>query len=559
MPEKDGDEGKSTKSVVNKKQKQMMGEEGYDIARDMGKVRPSKDKKDVERVQSGKQPNKETPSTKLGRSKVDLNKYFGEEGHDIARDMGRVRPSKDKKDATTMPVSDEVKKTQKVNKGPSAFERVKAKYGKSVMNVGKKKANEELDLTQVAEAFGGYIVEKSEIRKIGKKTYFYPMKGEKTAAKEVVKKFRKERKPKDLATPDVLKPMAKPADPSVDPFFDDDAEGKTKAKAAAKKDIEKEPETMDLDTFQGRQKFKEPTPKLQKKGSRTPIGTKLGDTTKGGEVKTTFDPSVIDPKFKKKKPISSDEIRAARAFKKDLKGETPLPGETEVGKSELKRTASAKIEKPEKETKKPRSATKASPAELRQTRREIERSQAAPENQVVLSPVKTMGKDGVMRNRPLPAFGSQMSDYFKQSPAGQAKLKGIDAETGKKFDMTNPKDYDKYMKVIGSSKRAKDSAKFRTQSPDSAITRTGGKITKTGSDIEKSGADEVKTPPKKQSAFARAIEKTRDFARKDPVAALATYDLGKGVLGKILNTKRLAPGVVGGTVGRRSARGGGGL
>ena len=90
MPEKDGDEGKSTKSVVNKKQKQMMGEEGYDIA----------------------------------------------------RDMGRVRPSKDKKDATTMPVSDEVKKTQKVNKGPSALEIVKKKYGKAVMNVDKKKKDE---------------------------------------------------------------------------------------------------------------------------------------------------------------------------------------------------------------------------------------------------------------------------------------------------------------------------------------------------------------------------------------------------------------------------------
>jgi len=103
MPDKEGadDEKKSTKSVVNKKQKQMMGEEGYDIARDMGKV----------------------------------------------------KPSKDKKDATTMPVSDEVKKTQKVNKGPSAFERIKAKYGKSVMKV------EELDLTKVAEAFGGHIVE----------------------------------------------------------------------------------------------------------------------------------------------------------------------------------------------------------------------------------------------------------------------------------------------------------------------------------------------------------------------------------------------------------------
>ena len=86
MPEKDGDEGKSTKSVVNKKQKQMMGEEGYDVA----------------------------------------------------RDEGRVRPSKDKKDATSYPVSDEMKKTQKVNKGPSALERVKAKYGKSVMDLGKK-------------------------------------------------------------------------------------------------------------------------------------------------------------------------------------------------------------------------------------------------------------------------------------------------------------------------------------------------------------------------------------------------------------------------------------
>ena len=37
-----------------------------------------------------------------------------------------------------MPPSAEMKKTQKVNKGPSAFELVKKKYGKAVMNVGKK-------------------------------------------------------------------------------------------------------------------------------------------------------------------------------------------------------------------------------------------------------------------------------------------------------------------------------------------------------------------------------------------------------------------------------------
>ena len=67
-----------------------------------------------------------------------FKEFIGEEGYDHLRDQGRVRPSKDKKDATTMPVSDEMGKTQKVNKGPSAFELVKKKYGKSVMNVGKK-------------------------------------------------------------------------------------------------------------------------------------------------------------------------------------------------------------------------------------------------------------------------------------------------------------------------------------------------------------------------------------------------------------------------------------
>ena len=85
MPDKEGAEEKTTKSVVSKKQKQMMGEEGYDVA----------------------------------------------------RDMGRVKPSKDKKDATTMPPSEEMKKTQKINKGPSALELIKKKYGKSIMDVKK--------------------------------------------------------------------------------------------------------------------------------------------------------------------------------------------------------------------------------------------------------------------------------------------------------------------------------------------------------------------------------------------------------------------------------------
>ena len=64
-----------------------------------------------------------------------FKEFISEEGYDVARDQGRVRPSKDKKDATTMPPSKEMKKTQKINKGSSAFERVKVKYGKSVMDM----------------------------------------------------------------------------------------------------------------------------------------------------------------------------------------------------------------------------------------------------------------------------------------------------------------------------------------------------------------------------------------------------------------------------------------
>mgnify|MGYP005719416405 CR=1 FL=1 len=67
-----------------------------------------------------------------------FKEFISEEGYDHLRDRGMIRPSKDKKDGTSYPPSAEMKKTQKVNKGPSAFELVKKKYGKAVMDVGKK-------------------------------------------------------------------------------------------------------------------------------------------------------------------------------------------------------------------------------------------------------------------------------------------------------------------------------------------------------------------------------------------------------------------------------------
>ena len=60
--------------------------------------------------------------------------FISEEGYDVARDQGKVKPSKDKKDATTMPPSKEMKKTQKVNKDHSALELVKKKYKGQIMD-----------------------------------------------------------------------------------------------------------------------------------------------------------------------------------------------------------------------------------------------------------------------------------------------------------------------------------------------------------------------------------------------------------------------------------------
>ena len=67
-----------------------------------------------------------------------FKEFISEEGYDHLRDRGMIRPSKDKKDVTSYPPSAEMRKTQKVNKGPSALERVKKKYKGQIMDLGKK-------------------------------------------------------------------------------------------------------------------------------------------------------------------------------------------------------------------------------------------------------------------------------------------------------------------------------------------------------------------------------------------------------------------------------------
>ena len=127
--------------------------EGYKGTADLSKSHPEAVKKVEKNIEKGL--GEKVPGGKMGVKKEDVNPFvqsslealgsivkkksnLGEEGYDHLRDRGMIRPSKDKKDGTSYPPSKEMKKTQKVNTGPSAAEIVKQRYGKALMNMGKK-------------------------------------------------------------------------------------------------------------------------------------------------------------------------------------------------------------------------------------------------------------------------------------------------------------------------------------------------------------------------------------------------------------------------------------
>ena len=266
MPEKDGDEGKSTKSVVNKKQKQMMGEEGYDIA----------------------------------------------------RDMGRVRPSKDKKDATTMPPSKEMMKTRKVNKGPSALDIVKKKYKGQIMKM------EELDLTKVAESFGGYIVEapmksltgdpeeiESRIKKAAaEKRQKNKQQAQKNLAKDAGIKL-KTQSPEQAAATQAAKDIGqKDLTPDVRQGMRSVAAGKGKA----------EPKDQLAAASGGKKKGEFKSPKLSPTTSGRKI-TKKAAPIKIGKTEADKIEKRLEPKTRSQKiaSTSGDAREAGRKFRKDFK------------------------------------------------------------------------------------------------------------------------------------------------------------------------------------------------------------------------------------------------
>ena len=68
-----------------------------------------------------------------------FKEFISEEGYDRLRDQGRIRPSKDKKDATTLRSlqAKKWKRHGRYTRDPSALELVKKKYGIDVMDIGK--------------------------------------------------------------------------------------------------------------------------------------------------------------------------------------------------------------------------------------------------------------------------------------------------------------------------------------------------------------------------------------------------------------------------------------
>ena len=406
MPDKDGDEGKSTKSVVNKKQKQMMGEEGYDIA----------------------------------------------------RDMGRVRPSKDKKDATTMPPSKEMKKTQKVNKGPSAFERVKAKYGKSVMKM------EELDLTQVAEALGGFIVEApvDDDERITAKP------GEAGKTRKKISKIEKE--------------ITKPTQSDID------AERKIL-------DAQQDPDLEKLDKIEKGQNKLLDTINKRSKRSKPPI---TGDSGQRDRARVTFGQGkeLEKKKFKKffdpKKAKTERErtIAKRKEYEIDDKGNI-----TDRGVDKYARTMKQ--------------------SNLPPTQQELDKAK-----EFAVGGKEVKDSKGNVVGTTTGKYGGRMAKQM--SPKNLQKLR---------------------------SKLKADS--FIGDKPPSK------------SDVEPKTDKTTVKQDDKPSMFAKAAQKADKFVKKNPVVGgitgLAAYDIGKGIVGKLMNIKGALPGVRGGTVGRRSARGGGGL
>ena len=517
MPEKDGDEGKSTKSVVNKKQKQMMGEEGYDIA----------------------------------------------------RDQGRVRPSKDKKDATTLrkPPSEEMRNTQVVNTGPSAYELIKKKYKGQIMKV------EELDLTQVAEAFGGYIV--------NEKFQSLTSPDPERLAKRILRKAEKVSKKREQ---EGGKQLAKDLGKKFKVQSDDEA-----AATQAAKDIGQDELTPDVrrgmkSVAAGKGKAEPQDPSAARSGSKvkgTPKAPTLKPTTRGRKITKRAIEKIgkseadeiskrIDAKSDPKQDARDDARLAGRQFKKDFK-KSGVTGDIGFTAPDRQKKIQKRLDRADKlKTPDPFSVDTSTAASdvakdfgkkpvagglpMDPTRRFTTTDSQGRKITKLYDPSQPRKRE------PIPKDSGALADrpkILKKFADVSKKIKDFKKQGTRDVSSMNPSEM---QRAFGTS--STEGGAGASGSTAGGIRPKGGALVPRGSDIVPRGGDIVKTVdavPVKQSAFAKAVKKATDFAKDNPAVGYAAYDLGKGIIGKLMKVKGVVPGVRGGTVGRRSARGGGGL
>ena len=120
-----------------------------------GKVKEGTNREELKKIYLGLIQSSPAPNVvkQMAKKKLVGESYIPEEGYDIARDMGMVKPSKDKKDATTMPRSSTKREKENLDnkkKGDEALDSVisslRKKYGKNaVMDMSKKKVKEDVD------------------------------------------------------------------------------------------------------------------------------------------------------------------------------------------------------------------------------------------------------------------------------------------------------------------------------------------------------------------------------------------------------------------------------
>ena len=482
MPEKEGAEEKTTKSVVNKKQKQMMGEEGYDIA----------------------------------------------------RDQGRVRPSKDKKDATTLrkPPSEEMKNTQIVNTGPSAYELIKKKYKGQIMNVGekgKKKVQDEFDLTQVAEALGCYITE-------------VEVKGE-GPIKKIVKDLKKKGKidpQADTAVGNELSPNTKAGIEAQARRENlggyDDAKPTSVRRGTAGKSLEdiKKGLKQDQSDYRDMRKLRAQERRAEKlkdpkfRASETLRKAKQTDI-KGGPSVKRGDPVPQEVIPVKKKPVPEIGGFQPNTFK-------PETGQQTFDKmfgpdSKVRRIQTGEkpvIPDPFGDETKPKKSRKSRTIPFK------DRTQLDPETQKKVDAVT-------------PPFATRTGVSGKPLPVS---MRNVRVPRDRSIVKAEPSEIEKLKPSQKGNIIVRTKTRTRTQDPgiDPEVTTDSPNQRRAGVGNRTLPG----TPPRTGPGFGKRFGQFMDFTRKNPVASLIGYDILRNTAGKIKN--QLKPvGVRGGKAIRVSA------